>query len=710
MSTLHEALTQLRPKDYSDVPIDDLGPFLRNVFDQAEIIANSVPPPPGGDDFLTAQPTRTEARPASAAADMTVSRARPPPPDPSHAELYSSWGKAIKLSAKENPLEMSVYKMAGKDRHGAWFGRRSIHEGLGFSKWKKAMQLEFAESLAVQGAPGEGNVRGIGGDKRLEKVELDGVGKVEVYQLSAQFPGPVAPREFVTLLLTSDNALTEKSAPHVDSPEVIKEVPRHFLIVSIPVTHPDAPARNGLVRGQYESVEMIREIPLPKSKTTSNVSLADETGDASEADFDVDVDDAVAERNPVEWIMVTRSDPGGGIPRFMVERGTPGSIVTDASKFLDWACAKDENDLEDGSKPNDAAAESTRKSIESKRFSVVENNAYLAGVGESIADRPSTSRTHSKTAIPTASDPQPAPVGIISSIAASLPTVIQTHLPGSFVPDSSPSSSSDSESTLSFASADEFASSSDPSTPIPSSNSAAASLSSIEPRALDDTDSTNSGIPSPAPSRHQKELDKIARQRTDLEDKLTKQRQRAESRAAEESKKGEQQASKAREKHARQIKQQQEKYEKEMARLEAKREKEARRLLDRQRKEQDRTELAKVKRERDESVQRALIAEKEAALLQLRVGELQRENTALVGRVGRMDGGLEVLREVRDEVGGGLGGPGSGKGSSGRSRGASSVSLASSGRSARTEGSVEKEKDKEKENRGSLLKESEAVG
>ena len=46
-----------------------------------------------------------------------------------------------------------------------------------------------------------------------------------------------------------------------------------------------------------------------------------------------------AESNPVEWIMLTRSDPGGSVPRFMVERGTPSSIVADASKFLDWACS-----------------------------------------------------------------------------------------------------------------------------------------------------------------------------------------------------------------------------------------------------------------------------------------------------------------------------------------------------------------------------------
>lgn len=35
--------------------------------------------------------------------------------------------------------------------------------------------------------------------------------------------------------------------------------------------------------------------------------------------------------------MITRSDPGGSVPRWMVERGTPGGIIKDAEKFLDWA-------------------------------------------------------------------------------------------------------------------------------------------------------------------------------------------------------------------------------------------------------------------------------------------------------------------------------------------------------------------------------------
>lgn len=179
VSKLQEALSALRPKTFSDVPVNDLGPFLSDIFSKAELIANSVPPPPGGSPYESAQRSRTDATPATSAADLTVSTVRRPQAEGELAKLQSAWGKPVKLSSKENQSGISVYKMAAHDRHGAWFARSSVHEGLGFAKWKRAMMREFPESLEVQGGPGEGNIRGIGGDKRLEEVEVDGIGKME---------------------------------------------------------------------------------------------------------------------------------------------------------------------------------------------------------------------------------------------------------------------------------------------------------------------------------------------------------------------------------------------------------------------------------------------------------------------------------------------------------------------------------------------------
>jgi Protein of unknown function (DUF3074) len=179
MSKLHEALSSLSPTEWDSIPHDDsLSEFLKNTFSQAELVCNSIPPPPGGSDFLSSTRNPTVGT-ATSAAEIIHSDARPAPPAPDHAELQKSWGKPVKVNAKDNPLGVTLYKMAGHDRHGAWFARRSVHEGLGFTKWKKAMQEEFGQSLAVQGGPGEGSVRGIGADRRLEKVVVEGVGNLE---------------------------------------------------------------------------------------------------------------------------------------------------------------------------------------------------------------------------------------------------------------------------------------------------------------------------------------------------------------------------------------------------------------------------------------------------------------------------------------------------------------------------------------------------
>lgn len=74
---------------------------------------------------------------------------------------------------------MAVFKLSSKDSKGAWFARRSVHEGLGFNRWKKSLEREFPESLKVQGGPGEGNIRGIGGERRVESINVDGVGRAE---------------------------------------------------------------------------------------------------------------------------------------------------------------------------------------------------------------------------------------------------------------------------------------------------------------------------------------------------------------------------------------------------------------------------------------------------------------------------------------------------------------------------------------------------
>ena len=180
MAALHAALRTLDPTPFSDVPKDELQAkdYLQDCFAKAQLIIDSVPPP-AIEDTITRARSNTVTSTASSASEISISSARSAPLDPSNTVLQKEWGKPIKLSAKDNPLGMAVFKLAGKDGKGAWFARRSVHEGLGFKKWKLGLQSEFPDSLEVQGAPGEGNIRGIGGERRVQRMAVDGVGNIE---------------------------------------------------------------------------------------------------------------------------------------------------------------------------------------------------------------------------------------------------------------------------------------------------------------------------------------------------------------------------------------------------------------------------------------------------------------------------------------------------------------------------------------------------
>ena len=189
MAALHAALQTLSPTSFESVPKaqDEAATYLRTAFQKAQTIIESVPLPPPPTDAPTTRPRSNTT--ASVASNISTSSARSEPLDPAHLPLQKEWGKPIKLNAKDNPLDISVYKLAGKDGRGAWFARRSVHEGMGFRKWKLGLQREFPETLEVQGGPGEGNIRGIGGERRVERMAVEGVGTVEGKNHDALYAG-----------------------------------------------------------------------------------------------------------------------------------------------------------------------------------------------------------------------------------------------------------------------------------------------------------------------------------------------------------------------------------------------------------------------------------------------------------------------------------------------------------------------------------------
>ncbi len=697
MAELHSALKALSPVTFSDVPTSpqELDNYISDIFTNAELIVESVPIP-SPDEIATRPRSATASSIASNTSEMSSSSARSATSSPDHTALQKDWGKPYKVNSKDNPLNISVYKLGGKDGRGAWFARRSVHEGLGFARFKKGLESEFSEAMKVQGGPGEGSIRGIGGERRVEEINVDGKGKVEVYYLTAQFPGPTTPRDFVTMAVTSQKAM--KQSHKSDIPELS---PRHYMMVSKPCTHPECPQKDGMVRGYYESVEFIREVPRRPKKTMSSTDLSNrgrrspnleheallrsagkhasyEHENRSADDLPRTVsrspsgrqrgatvgqpegiqhkrqsiyDDYDPEANPVEWIMITRSDPGGGIPRFMVERGTPASIVADAYKFLDWATKLDEPVFK-GKDGRPSMPLERRESFQSWQA-----NGHLAGINEKeVVKEPPNSSTAitEEEAQETQPVPQSGMLGALTStLNAYAPQAVLNRLPGQhpspkpatepfpppptsadamFEPDDAEASSI--TSTTSFASADSHLGDTDEQQSISSSQ--------VSPE-KDKKPTTP----------HEKELQKLAQRRAALDKKLENTREKLKADNDSQTAKERDAIKKAEEKHEKEMKKQEEKFKREVRKLEEKKEKEAKKLEERKKREADKDEKAKLTRERDEAREELDILKKEQEIWQKQVGDLQRENTRLIARVGKLEGtdGSAVKALVEEEKG-----------------------------------------------------------
>ena len=446
------------------------------------------------------------------------------------------------------------------------------------------------------------------------------------------------------------------------------------MIVSKPCIHPECPPRDGYVRGQYESVEFVREIRRKPRRSASTADLrklerethegktttpssswkdqqmreargrshtvsfaeprrANAKGEHAESNFGDTDDDA--ESNPVEWIMIARSDPGGSVPRFMVERGTPGSIVTDASKFLDWACKK-EHDL-----PANEAQNTTPSNLNSSTTEDLEayrTNGHLAGLDESTTDDEPLSQTLPEHEV--------VQQGLLASIASMAKASVESYAPQVIVDQlhaDQPVAVTEQETTT----FDEVKATDDTST-VSSMTFASAEEGYEDDGSAKSLSSTKSPE-SPDQSRHEKELAKLQDRKKALDDKLAKSREKELKDKEELTSKEEDRLRKAEEKHKREVEKQESRYKKEVAKLEAKRAKETAKEEARKRKELDKDEKARLAREKEELKQELEVTKQERDIFHDQVGALQRENTLLVARLGRLADGRSVLKEVRSE-------------------------------------------------------------
>ncbi|KAF7592551.1 hypothetical protein BBP40_012711, partial [Aspergillus hancockii] len=144
MSALQEALEYLSPITRDDLPTDPdaLRTYINDLSKKAHLIVNSVPqqPPPTTLHHAT-EPTSPSSRIKPSATRLNTQ-------DPTTHSLQKEWSKPIKVSStKDNPLEILIHKLPGSDGKGQWFGRRTVHEGLPFSKWQEALSTEMGETL-----------------------------------------------------------------------------------------------------------------------------------------------------------------------------------------------------------------------------------------------------------------------------------------------------------------------------------------------------------------------------------------------------------------------------------------------------------------------------------------------------------------------------------------------------------------------------------
>ncbi|KAH6694145.1 hypothetical protein F5X68DRAFT_49279 [Plectosphaerella plurivora] len=663
MAKHHEPLQSLCPIDWDAAAAGGLDDVLAGALAGAQTVIDSIPVPAS----LQAATATSHRRP----------RSQTDPPSPSTAinrslstrqsgaalqqaqDLMKEW-KDVKINARDNPLSINVYKLAAKDGRGAWFARRSVHDGLTFEKWKLGLEREFLESMKVQSGPGAGSIRGIGAEKRVEHHDLEGIGKAEVYQLSAQFPGPTAPRDFVTLLLTAET-------PHDTTKKGGKRPLRSYIIVSKPCDHSECPPRQGYIRGQYESVEIIREVPTEKPairRSMSSIAIAHEDPKARQAiaedmskeavlraaqkkagDAPADEEDDEEVTTTIEWLMVTRSDPGGNVPRFMIERGTPGGIVSDAGKFLKWLNNKaandfaSENDKAEADEPKKSAVKAEDQKEKTKSLAP-EPTANL--LPDKASERTQTSQDSGDTLFeyPSSNGLYGMISGAIgyasSAVAQRLPIPVffqsannSSHetIPEVAEDDGFDSDTSDTSSIRSFASAVEGNESDISPPPVNKEDSVSV---------VSDESTVKRSITHSATSHYERDMKKLQDRRHKMQEKMNKLQSRITNKHAGESEKDAAAMAKLREKHDRDVAKQEEKYRRELRRLEEKRDAEQRKAQERRKKQAEREDKANISMELEKARAERDLAFRQVELLKLQVGELQSQNTKLVAEMGRM--------------------------------------------------------------------------
>ncbi|KAK3939909.1 reticulocyte-binding protein 2 a [Diplogelasinospora grovesii] len=740
MAAHHEPFKALGPVDWvsldcnnntsssSSSPNDDdddtsklLAELLDNTFSEAQVLIDSVPAP-SSVVAVSHDDNKKGGRPRSHTTDSAalsqninnLSALSNPDHHKSHGhhhktiQLLAKEWKEVKVNPKDNPLGISVYKLAAKDGKGSWFARRSFHEGVTFDKFRIGLEREFVQTLKntqKEGVePGKGNIRGIGAERKVESLVVEGKGKVQVLQVSARFGGPTTPRDFITLGETKEEGGKEEKKK--------KKVrgPRQFMLVSKPCVHPECPQRNGFIRGQYESVEIIREVAVskPLRRTRSSIDFSREdvkrevqngnidntakeamlrvarqaaeessnSGDSEGGDgkkkttfassaSDIgaaatngaDLDDEQPVEMAIEWLMVTRSDPGGSVPRFMVEKGTPGGIIGDADKFLKWLSSKSMDDLlAIGSEPS-TTTEVVKEEADGEQPTTVTQQQEKAAAIRTDSERTQTQQSYDNEE----EEAQPSGFyGMIAGAIGAAGSAVASRIaaftePAARDTDSELDTLDDESDTSSdgYVSAEEG---DDLSQSVPTTvddnntkgggndgdgalSTRSRSMTTLSNESSSAATTTTTAHAHKKETHHEKELRKLEERRRKAQEKIEKMQERAAAKqknAALDGDKDAKELAKLRERHEKEIAKQEEKYQRDLKKLEEKRAAEEKKAEEKRRKQVEREEKMKIQMELDKVRAERDVALKQIEMLKETVGELQAQNTQLVAKLGKI--------------------------------------------------------------------------
>jgi hypothetical protein len=396
-------------------------------------------------------------------------------------------------------------------------------------------------------------------------------------------------------------------------------------------------------------VEIIREIPIDldtaaKKRSFSSADLTVDDGRKSTS-ANRPGDEPNAPR-AIEWLMVTRSDPGGSVPRFLIEKGTPPGIIGDAGKFVTWVSSTTSQDgtyhpreavakQQHGAGGQDSDAKTNGNASSSLLADKLNNSAANSGDGSS--SNAQTSQDYESGY----SDWIPSSTGLYGIITGAFGVAgsIASGLRSQFSNPLSLNSSQDSltaSQPIQEEEENDDASNSDAS----STRSFASALEKYMTAERPPIDSILGSISDDSKSQHlrasAKDLQKLLERRQKLERDYTDFQERMQTKRLGHREKDAASQAKLREKHDKEVAKQEAKYKREMRKIEEKREQEERKAEERRKKAAERQEksnltleLERVRAERD-------MAMKQIELLRLQVGELQSQNTMLVAKLGRM--------------------------------------------------------------------------